>query len=171
MNRKYILNIFSFLIALYLSSSLLFNNMNIKNGINCLMLYVIVDCYKNKWHIVLHHLIVLSFYILGINISDKDYMFLAFILIKVEISTVFLQLLNITKNINIGYLKYILQILFLVTFVYYRLIDFPINSIFNKEFIEILIKYNIYNIFIFIFTIFYILNLYWLKLIIDIAKK
>lgn len=163
MLRRDLKNLISIIIAI---SIFIYPNV----AIDMLFLYTVIDCFGNKLDFIIHHLIVMLIYYQykTINFENEDLTYMISSLIKPEISTIPLQLMNLMKYY--GYDKNIFynitKIAFFTTFVYFRIIDYPIIYYFDVEFNRIIIKYDLYIISDIIFYSFYTLNLYWLLMII-----
>lgn len=165
------LNGFIFLFTLYITYSYIISSIEIKKICNILFIYSILDCYDSKIDVIIHHMIVLLMIsmIKIYNINEHDCFQLGYHLLKVEISTVFLKAMDIFKYIKrknnnkiIESLDKIVSLLFLLSFIYLRMIDYPYNYLFNKNLWYIIKKNNIEflsNIIAFTFTS---LNIYWL---------
>jgi hypothetical protein len=137
-------------------------------GIMCMIDLLL---FNKKIDLIIHHILIINMIIYGYlykgnNIEDQ-YIFVN-ILISCEISNIFLMINNILKIYN--YNSNINNILFILTFIYYRIINYGNQIIFNKSNHKLLF-YNSKTIYDTIFLVvtfygFYILNIYWLCIII-----
>jgi hypothetical protein len=164
---------------MYLSISLLssfcvFNNCYLLPCCNIIAVMCLIDFYfvKNK-DMIFHHILSLCM-IHHININNNEYINeLISIVLKTEISTIFLTINNLLNCITTRpYLKNINKILFLLTFIYYRIYNYFYYLILNKNSNYILFIYSknnfdICKVYISIYGLF-ILNLYWYYLILNI---
>lgn len=175
MKVKDILNLISLIMSSYIGLSYIYGYGDINNIVNGLFLYTIIDCYNSRIDMIIHHIIVIIMISISKikQISDEDLLFLCFHLFKVEISTIFLQGASICGKINlkmkskiISKLESLIQLMFIITFIYYRIIDYPMIAIYNSKFNKILLNYHIQTESSIIAVSFYFLNLYWLSLII-----
>jgi len=126
-----------------------------------------------KLDMILHHLfaIMISFYSyansypITYNLDDKY--FLMTNQLSCEISTIFLNLMKVFPKKS--YLALLNRLLFLVTFVYYRIYNYFVNIIISKnshQFIIQIAKSNFHLFYMYtgVFGLF-LLNIYWLNLI------
>ena len=168
---KDLLNIFIFIITLYITYSYITSSLKINNISTILFIYSFLDCYNSKIDIIIHHILVMLMVsmIKIYNINDNDCFLLGYQLLKVEISTLFLKIIRIfeyikkrTDNKIILYMDKFNSYLFLISFIYLRLIDYPYTYFFNKNFWSVVERNNIAFISNIIAFIFISLNLYWL---------
>ena len=163
--------------VLYLSISLfssfcVFNNCYLVQCCNVVGIMCLIDFYfiKNK-DMICHHILVLCM-VHYININNNEYIKkLIFVILQTEISTIFLTTNNLL-NCRTNYLKNINKILFVLTFMYYRIYNYAYYLILNKNSNNILFTYSknnieICKIYISIYGMF-VLNLYWYSLILNI---
>ena len=141
--------------------------------------YFAFDFFICKYDIKLHHILILfliSFnYNYNVSIADSNVSMLP--LYKTEISTIFYSLKIIMKD-NVLYKKYfshVNDILFLTTFVKFRIYDLYTNILINPVFYSQMAKYTD-TIFIKIFLhvpiyCFYGLNVYWFVIMCKILTK
>jgi hypothetical protein len=140
-----------------------------------LFFYFIFDMlmFKKKMDIVLHHIIAISAYInvYLFSISQEDFMELFRVIIWVETSNIFLlsKKMILTNNQQI---KLAIDLGFVTSFIYFRIYYYYFNILAqNKLFDAIVEKYTKtqiqYASIWFSVCGFYILNLYWLLLILN----
>lgn len=147
-----------------------------------MIVYFFIDfTFLPKMDMVIHHILSLTLFISERNLplSFQNYSFL--ILLKTEISTIFLSIMNIekrNKHTNI-FLRNCNQLAFLTTFFYYRIISLSNVLFLDKKFYKI----NLENYFSidntgFLYWISYFatvsllcLNLFWACKIIKIIIK
>lgn len=100
--RKEILNFLSLMIASYLTICTFNKNLDINIGINFLLFYSIVDCFDNKPDMIIHHILVILLLSLEKihNVDREDFVFLTMRLLKIEISTVPLQIMNLCNAVE-----------------------------------------------------------------------
>ena len=139
--------------------------------VDIIALYSLIDCYKNRIDMITHHIIVLYMYYLSkrVNFISDDKYYLICQLIKHEFSTLPLQIMKLMKKLgkDKGLIYKINQILFVFIFTYIRVINYPYQYLCNKDLHLIFNKYSIEYESFGIFITFYVLNLYWFKLILD----
>ena len=139
------------------------------SSVDAIALYALFDCYNNKFDMILHHLIVLYIYFLykTVDFSPDDLSYLTHQMIKPEFSTIPLQLINLMKyyQFDSGVVYNFLQVSFVLSFTYYRVLDYPYFVLFDLHFRDIVYEYKIYKHIVVIFVTFYVLNLYWFFLI------
>jgi len=133
--------------VLYLSISLfssfcVFNNCYLVQCCNVVGIMCLIDFYfiKNK-DMICHHILVLCM-VHYININNNEYIKeLISVILQTEISTIFLTTNNLL-NCRTNYLKNINKILFVLTFMYYRIYNYAYYLILNKNSNYILITYS-----------------------------
>jgi hypothetical protein len=143
-----------------------------------ILTYFCLDLFICKYDIKLHHisiLLLIAFnYNYNVSISHSEISIIP--LYKTEISTIFYSIKVIMKN-NVFFKKYFSQandILFLTTFVKFRIYDIYSNVLVNPIFYSQMAKYTD-TIFTKLFYIplycFYGLNVYWLMIMCKILAK
>lgn len=120
--------------------------------------------YNKKIDIIIHHVIVMCMFSIHyfLHFNDEDYNKMFRIIILVEISNVFLLLGQlIDKKYKIP--KKIINLLFIITFFYYRIYYYGIHCIPDNAIIMTTMGKYTTNLFYvkLIFMLFYSLNLYW----------
>jgi len=123
-----------------------------------------------KIDIKLHHLITIIFYIYvntnGMTPHDKFQ--ISRPVMVCEVSSVFLSINNIYSKEMGPRNALINQLLFVTTFIYYRIYSYYVDCIVNKEYHNMVNKYNNFYWTVTIWStvyVFYTLNLYWTFLI------
>lgn len=163
---------FMYLSVSLFSSFCVFNNCYLIPCCNIIGAMCLIDFYfiKNK-DMIFHHILSLCM-VHYININNNEHTNkLISIILKTEISTIFLTTNNLLKC-KTNYLKNINKILFVLTFMYYRIYNYLYYLILNKNSNYILFIYSknnfeICKVYISIYGLF-ILNLYWYYLILNI---
>lgn len=148
------------------------NRMHGSFFINTLATYTFIDCFYSKIDMIIHHVLVLTIIALGkiYNFNLQDYMTISYYLLKVELSTVPLQFLNLTtnllkvypKNYYLCICKNVFQCIFIISFIVLRIINFPLEYFSNSDILCIFKKYDLIIISVCILTCLYLLNVYWL---------
>jgi len=158
------------------------NKSHLNDSLPFLFVYFIFDNFINKADIKLHHALIISLLLFNYynNVSIDDSAIPIISLYKTEISTIFLCIENIIKPFNHNkilknYISPINNLLFLITFVKFRICDLYSNVIINPLFYYHVDKYTttFFNK-IFLYTplyCFYALNLYWILIICKITVK
>lgn len=178
-NIKDILNMFALLIASYTVYGYLLNyfynyDIDFESFTNYFLLYIVIDCLFSKIDMIIHHLIVIFIIIIGNlhNIKGDDFIKMSYFLFRPEISTLPLKIIDLCNILDIErkfkygkIFKDIIQIIFVIFFIYFRIIDYPLLYFYNKDFNKIVNKYNVNYATNIIIPSFFILNLYWLSLI------
>lgn len=151
------------------------------SAVNYINAYVFLDLFFARRDMVLHHLLVLSFFAATkMHEYPEDFkVYLMNNIIRVEYSNIFysggpllLHYLSTHKNTKLidwlPIIKKVVHILFAITFFKYRIYDFSGKVIFRAETYSPKNFTDLYACFHLITTlwIFYSLNLYWLQLII-----
>lgn len=139
-----------------------------------LIYYFIADIlfFKKKTDIIIHHILVIlmysNYYIY--NVPLEDFLKLFKIIILVETSNILLMskiMIPLSKNI-----KLINDILFVISFVYFRIYYYYYHALRKNQQIDIIVnnyltnyfdKYYFYSS----FYGFYLLNIYWITLILN----
>jgi len=146
-----------------------FNNCYVLQCCNIIGIMCLIDLYfiKNK-DMIFHHILALCM-INYTHINNNEYTnALISIMLKTEISTIFLTTNNLL-NCRTNYFKNINKILFVLTFMYYRIYNYAYYLILNKNtytifFIYSKNKFEFCKVYISIYGLF-MLNLYWFYLI------
>jgi len=166
----------------YLSISLIsfcciINNFYIIPCSNIVGIICIIDFYfVKKKDMLLHHIFVLGMLHYINNHNTIEYREnLVTIVLKTEISTIFLITKNLLDTSNNIIFKNINNIAFIITFFYYRIYNYGYYLILNKHINTIIHNYSKNNfeyleIYLCIYGLF-ILNLYWLSLIFNKLKE
>lgn len=179
-NKQNAIN-YMYLLVSSLSTYCIINNVYLEFvcyiiGLLCLIDYFLYFCKINKLNInmIIHHLLTLLIiqfiYINSEKINNSVIKNELFLLIKnvlcVEISTNFLILRNLLKN-SWEIIKTINDILFVITFVYFRLYHYTYYIILSKNTYYIILEINKdYFVFIGLYGLF-LLNIYWFIFIIN----
>ena len=166
-------NYLSLSVALYSTYSLLFLE-DLTNTYHIVSIYAFVDLFfKNKIDIIIHHLAVIQLYI-GIQyfqISPLHYNLILPTLLLSEVSTIFL---NLNKLIDNKTILDVNNILFVLTFIYFRIINFY-RLIIDENMYILLMNYceNNFNYLLGFGGIYilYGLNIYWSLIIGKILLK
>ena len=159
------------------SSFCVLTNSNLLNCCNIVGVKCIIDfCFKIKNDMLIHHMLVLFMlhYVNTHNGENRNE--IISVVLSTEISTIFLTTNNLLKDTasnldyNLDYVKNANKVIFVYSFVYYRVYNYAYYLIFNK---------NIHNTFLIhsknmfelceVYTSVYglfILNLYWTSIII-----
>lgn len=142
-----------------------------------LFFYFIVDLFlfKKRIDIIIHHLIaILTYYkIYLLNLPKNDFEQFCKIIILLEVSSIFLLTKKIIREHNIicsNKIKSIINILFVSTFMYFRIYNYYYYLLSKNQILDIIINdYSLTNFnkcfFYSSFYGFYLLNLYWTTLI------
>lgn len=141
--------------------------------------YFAFDFFICKYDIKLHHILILSLisfnYYYNVSISDSEISIIP--LYKTEISTIFYSLKVIMKD-NAFFKKYFSQIndvLFITTFVKFRIYDIYCNVLVNPIFYSQMVKYTdtiFTQLFLYVpLYCFYGLNVYWFVIMCKILAK
>ena len=136
-----------------------------------LIYYFIFDLlfFSKRVDIIIHHIIVIimfsTHFVLQFN--DFDYKQMFKVIILVEMSNIFL-LCNKLLDKKYKKIKNLCNLLFVTTFIYFRIYYYYINALLPDSIVvQTMRKYTDNDIIIgSIFWSFYVLNLYWLSLII-----
>ena len=174
MENNNLKNYLSLGIALYSCYSILFSE-NLNYCYHVISIYSVIDLlFKNKFDIIIHHLSILQLYFSfqSLNIPERIIDLIVPTILLSEVSTIFLNVNNIVKN---EFILNINKILFILTFIYFRIIKFSI-LIYEESYFQILFSYcnnNILTYMLYFSGIYclYGLNIYWLNIIVKTLLK
>lgn len=123
-----------------------------------------------KKDMIIHHLLVMNliYFLFSSKADDTEKLRIVEVILSTEISTNFLILKDILKKNKLTGILYINNVLFLLTFFYYRVYNYFVKIIISKELFNIATtNFTGFQLFFLFFSIysFFILNLYWSGLI------
>jgi len=158
------------------------NKSHLNDSLPVLLVYFFFDNFINKTDLKLHHFLIFCLMLFNYynNVSINDSYIPIVALYKTEISTIFLSIENMIQPFNHNkiiknYISPINKLLFLITFIKFRICDLYNNVIINPAFYYHMEKYtttffNKMFLYIPIYS-FYALNLYWILIICKISVK
>lgn len=172
----------SLLVSYNIYSYYYVNESHLNDSLPFLFAYFIFDNFINKMDIKLHHTLIICLVLFNYfnNVSIYDSAIPVVALYKTEISTIFLCTESIIKPFNQNkivkkYISPVCKLLFLITFIKFRIYDLYNDVIVNPLFYSRIDKYTnttFNKMFLYIPTYsFYVLNLYWMLLICKITTK
>lgn len=172
----------SLLVSYNIYSYYYVNETHLNDSLPFLFAYFVFDNFINKMDIKLHHILIICLLLFNYcnNVSIYDSAIPIVGLYKTEISTIFLSTESIIKPFNQNkivkrYISPVCKLLFLITFIKFRIYDLYNDVIINPLFYYHMEKYTttIFNkMFLYIpMYSFYVLNLYWMLLICKVTTK
>ena len=149
------------------------NYISILNALIKLRLFLITDFLLCSNEVYIHHIAALYITHNSIIYFNTDMLYYISIILGTELSTFFLVIKLVSEYYQLkNKLTTINDLLFIITFIYTRLYLYSKYIIFNNNFNELIYKYYDYPYITIVFVyILYILNLYWVSLMIKKIVK
>ena len=155
------------------SSFCVLTNSNLLNCCNIVGIKCIIDfCFKKKTDMLIHHMLVLFMlhYVNTHNGENRNE--IISVVLSTEISTIFLTTNNLLKDSasNLDYVKNANKVIFVYSFLYYRVYNYGYYLILNKNihntfWIHSKNMFELCEVYTSVYGLF-ILNLYWSSIII-----
>ena len=144
------------------------NEIYLERAFDYIVIYCLIDIFFARPVIILHHIFVFLMWTVKYSylLDMSRFSTIIITLLNTEISTIFLVFKSLFKNTNISFLQKLAiynDLLFVITFMKYRVYDFHVNIVQNPNTYELIEPNDIWktiHIYSGICGI-YLLNLYW----------